>query len=57
MRPTQEGKLTGVKSRRWSVLLQGGPITALLCLVAYFSFATPHFATLSNLVNTAQQNA
>jgi ribose transport system permease protein len=49
--------MIGVSSRRWSVLLQGGPIIALLCLVAYFSFATPHFFTLSNFVNIAQQNA
>jgi ribose/xylose/arabinose/galactoside ABC-type transport system permease subunit len=38
-------------------LLRGGPIIALLFLLVYFSIATPHFGTLSNLKNIAQQNA
>jgi ribose transport system permease protein len=41
----------------WAVLLRGGPIIALVLLLAYFSFATPHFATFNNFKNIAQQNA
>lgn len=47
----------GLQGRRLSVLLRGGPIIALLLLVAYFSFATPHFASLTNLRNIGEQNA
>jgi ribose/xylose/arabinose/galactoside ABC-type transport system permease subunit len=41
----------------WSTLLRGGPIIALLFLVLYFSLASPHFATVSNLKNIGEQNA
>ncbi|MFW6138696.1 MAG: ABC transporter permease [Spirochaetota bacterium] len=38
-------------------LLRGGPLIALILLIIYFSFTTPHFATVSNLLNIAEQNA
>ena len=47
----------GFSGTGWSVLLRGGPIIALLILLIYFSIASPHFGTLSNLKNIAQQNA
>jgi ribose/xylose/arabinose/galactoside ABC-type transport system permease subunit len=49
----------GIRSRRinWATLLRGGPIIALLLLVLYFSLASPHFATISNLKNIGEQNA
>jgi ribose/xylose/arabinose/galactoside ABC-type transport system permease subunit len=50
-------KRIGFPETGWSVLLRGGPIIALLFLLIYFSLATPHFGTLSNLKNIAQQNA
>ena len=48
---------TGLHKTGWATLLRGGPIIALLLLLAYFSFATPYFGTLSNLKNISQQNA
>jgi len=51
------GRHIGVQETGWAVLLRGGPVIALLFLLAYFSFATPYFGTLSNLKNIAQQNA
>ncbi len=42
---------------KWEKLLRGGPIIALLLLVAYFSLVAPHFATFSNLINISEQNA
>ncbi len=48
---------TGPAGTGWSILLRGGPIIALLFLLIYFSIASPHFGTLSNLKNIAQQNA
>jgi len=50
-------RVVGLHETGWAVLLRGGPIIALLFLLAYFSFASPHFGTLSNLKNVAQQNA
>ena len=47
----------GLTGTGWSILLRGGPIIALFLLLAYFSFATPYFATFNNLKNIAQQNA
>ena len=44
----QKKTVTGPKGTTWSVLLRGGPIIALLFLLAYLSFASPHFATLNN---------
>ena len=53
------GMRKGIDSQKikWATLLRGGPIIALLFLIVYFSFASPHFASLSNLKNVAQQNA
>lgn len=42
---------------KWEKLLRGGPIIALLFLVAYFSMVAPRFATFSNFINIAEQNA
>ena len=47
----------GIEKIRWATLLRGGPIIALLFLIVYFSFASPYFASFSNLKNVAQQNA
>ena len=47
----------GSKGTTWSVLLRGGPVIALLFLLAYLSFASPYFASLNNIKNIAQQNA
>ena len=44
-------KTIGFPETGWSVLLRGGPIIALLFLLVYFSLASPHFGTLSNLKN------
>ena len=48
---------SGFSESGWAVLLRGGPIIALLFLLIYFSLASPHFGTFSNLKNIAQQNA
>jgi ribose/xylose/arabinose/galactoside ABC-type transport system permease subunit len=50
----QAGRLQRID---WGTLLRGGPIIALLLLAGYLSFATPHFASLSNAKNVGQQNA
>jgi ribose/xylose/arabinose/galactoside ABC-type transport system permease subunit len=50
-------KGVGLRGIGWSTLLRGGPIIALLLLLLYFSFASPHFATVSNLKNIGEQNA
>lgn len=42
---------------RWSVLLRGGPLIALLLLGGYFSLATPSFLTPGNLTNILNQTA
>jgi ribose/xylose/arabinose/galactoside ABC-type transport system permease subunit len=47
----------GLRGIGWSTLLRGGPIIALLLLLLYFSFTSPHFATISNLKNIGEQNA
>jgi ribose/xylose/arabinose/galactoside ABC-type transport system permease subunit len=39
------------------LLLRGGPLIALVLLAAYLSFATPHFLTVSNLINVTRQSA
>jgi ribose/xylose/arabinose/galactoside ABC-type transport system permease subunit len=52
---TQRG--FGLRNIGWATLLRGGPIIALLLLVVYFSLASPHFATISNLKNIGEQNA
>ena len=52
---TQRG--FGLHNIGWATLLRGGPIIALLLLVVYFSLASPHFATISNLKNIGEQNA
>ena len=39
------------------ILLRGGPLIALLLLVTYLSFATPHFLRASNMVNVTRQSA
>jgi ribose/xylose/arabinose/galactoside ABC-type transport system permease subunit len=39
------------------LLLRGGPLIALILLAAYLSFATPHFLTVSNLINVTRQSA
>ncbi|MBT9165399.1 MAG: Ribose import permease protein RbsC [Chloroflexi bacterium] len=38
-------------------LLKGGPLIALLLLIAYLSFASPHFFTARNLSNVAVQSS
>lgn len=48
---------TRIQKIGWARLLRGGPIIALLFLLLYFSFASPHFASLNNFRNIAQQNA
>ena len=48
---------SGFSESGWAVMLRGGPIIALLFLLIYFSLASPHFGTISNLKNIAQQNA
>jgi ribose/xylose/arabinose/galactoside ABC-type transport system permease subunit len=53
----QMKKVAGQPQIGWATLLRGGPIIALLLLFVYFSFASPHFAALSNFKNVAQQNA
>ncbi|MGD2143592.1 MAG: ABC transporter permease [Anaerolineae bacterium] len=37
--------------------MRGGPFLGLVLLAAYLSFATPHFFTVSNLVNVSRQTA
>lgn len=39
------------------LLLRGGPLIALILLSAYLSFATPHFLSVGNLKNVAQQSS
>lgn len=39
------------------IIFQGGPLIALLLLVGYLSFATPHFLTVGNLINVVRQSA
>ncbi|MGD2104915.1 MAG: ABC transporter permease [Anaerolineae bacterium] len=39
------------------IVMRGGPFFGLILLVAYLSFATPHFLTVSNLVNISRQTA
>ncbi len=39
------------------LLLRGGPLIALILLVIYLSFATPHFFTVGNWVNVVRQTA
>jgi ribose/xylose/arabinose/galactoside ABC-type transport system permease subunit len=53
------GNKEGMPEKRisWATLLRGGPIIALFLLVIYFSLASPHFATVSNLKNIGEQNA
>jgi ribose/xylose/arabinose/galactoside ABC-type transport system permease subunit len=41
----------------WGFVLRGGPLIALLLMILYLSFASPHFATLNNVKNLGQQNA
>lgn len=53
------GNREGIREGRlsWATLLRGGPIIALFLLVIYFSLASPHFASISNLKNIGEQNA
>jgi ribose/xylose/arabinose/galactoside ABC-type transport system permease subunit len=39
------------------LLLRGGPLIALILLAAYLSFASPHFFTVSNLINVSRQTS
>ena len=39
------------------LLLRGGPLIALILLATYLSLASPHFLTVSNLVNVSRQTA
>lgn len=39
------------------LLMRGGPFLGLLLLTAYLSFASPHFLTVSNIVNISRQTA
>lgn len=55
--PRHPGRKRGVQQTSWATLLRGGPIIALLTLAVYLSFASPHFASLSNVRNVSQQNA
>jgi len=47
----------GVKQTLQLLLLQGGPLIALVLLSIYLSFASPHFFTVSNWVNIVRQTA
>lgn len=40
-----------------SLLLRGGPLIALLLLAAYLSLASPHFLSVSNLINVSRQTS
>ncbi len=39
------------------IIFQSGPLIALLLLGGYLSCATPHFLTVSNLINVARQSS
>ena len=39
------------------ILLSGGPVVAWFFLICYLSFATPHFLTISNLLNITRQSS
>ncbi len=39
------------------LLLRGGPLIALLLLAAYLSLASPHFLSVSNLINVSRQTS
>ncbi len=45
------------QSRLGQIIFQSGPLIALLLIVTYLSFATPHFLTVSNLVNVVRQSS
>ena len=39
------------------LILQGGPLIALILLATYLSLASPYFFTVSNLVNVSRQSS
>jgi len=39
------------------ILLKGGPIVAMLFLIIYLAFATPHFFAVSNFLNITRQSS
>jgi ribose transport system permease protein len=39
------------------MVLRGGPLIALILLVAYLSLASPHFFSVSNMVNISRQSS
>ena len=47
----------GAQRTDWARVFRGGPIIALLLLIAYLSFASPYFASLGNAQNVSRQNA
>lgn len=58
--PATTESTTTTQSRRArfrQLLFQGGPLIALILLMAYLSFATPNFLTVDNLSNVARQTA
>lgn len=55
--PHNPGRETGAQRTGWATVFRGGPIIALLLLVAYLSFASPYFASLGNAQNVSRQNA
>lgn len=57
MTPVEMERRIGAQRMGWATLLRGGPFIALLLLFVYFSLASPHFGSLSNFKNIAQQNA
>ncbi|OGD14095.1 permease [Candidatus Atribacteria bacterium RBG_19FT_COMBO_35_14] len=39
------------------ILLKGGPVVAMLFLIIYLAFATPHFFAMSNFLNITRQSS
>ena len=54
--PSEASRRTGWQRTR-NLLLQGGPLIALLLLALYLSLATPHFLTEGNLTNVMRRTA
>ena len=53
----EAGRRRYVQQSGWLTVFRGGPLIALALLTIYLAFASPHFLTLSNMVNVGQQNA
>jgi ribose transport system permease protein len=45
------------QSRSRQIIFQSGPLIALLLICIFLSIATPHFLTVSNLVNVVRQSS